>query len=121
MLIERARNAGAQVVALKMPVSGQFRRMISGEDDFNRAIVELLSARRTAFHDFSSALDDPRYYFDTDHLNRAGLIEFFNRHLKAIFLSADLSGSSATAPAMVVARSEEERMRPPYLPPLRPR
>jgi hypothetical protein len=30
-------------------------------------------------------MDEPRYYFDTDHLNRAGVTEFFNRHLKGLF------------------------------------
>jgi hypothetical protein len=35
-------------------------------------------------------MDEPRFFFDTDHLNRAGLMmEFFHRHLKAILVSRD--------------------------------
>ena len=35
-------------------------------------------------HDFFAALDDPRFYFDTDHLNRAGVTELFQRRLKPL-------------------------------------
>jgi hypothetical protein len=29
-------------------------------------------------------MDEPRFYLDTDHLNRAGATEFLERHLKTI-------------------------------------
>jgi hypothetical protein len=40
-------------------------------------------------HDFSTTLPEAGFYFDTDHLNRAGLTEFFSRHLKAILVAAN--------------------------------
>jgi hypothetical protein len=40
------------------------------------------------FHDFSVRTSEPGLYFDTDHLNRAGLTEFFKRDLKSILVSA---------------------------------
>jgi len=33
-------------------------------------------------------MTEPGFYFDTDHLNRAGLTEFFGQHLKAVLLFA---------------------------------
>jgi len=40
--------------------------------------------RNVPLTDFSDAMDEPKFYFDTDHLNRAGMTEFLVRHLKAL-------------------------------------
>jgi len=45
-----------------------------------------LAAENVPLHDFSQEMDEPRFYFDTDHLNRAGLTAFFSRYLKAVFV-----------------------------------
>jgi hypothetical protein len=34
-------------------------------------------------------MNEPRFYFDTDHLNRTGLTEFFAQQLKPILVSHD--------------------------------
>jgi hypothetical protein len=83
-LIVLARQHDVRVVAIKMPVPSQFLDKLPDEAAFDAAIVQLLGSRQVAFHDFSRAMDEPRFYFDTDHLNRAGLTEFFHRHLKAV-------------------------------------
>ncbi len=49
-------------------------------------IDTLLAAQQAPIHDFSLTMTEPRSYFDTDHLNRVGLTEFFARHLKAILI-----------------------------------
>ena len=38
------------------------------------------------FYNVSAELDEPRFYFDTDHLNRAGVSELFARRLKVILM-----------------------------------
>jgi hypothetical protein len=78
-----ARQHQVRVVAIKMPVPAQFLAQLPGEAAFDTAISSLLKEEQVPFEDFSRTMDDPRFYFDTDHLNRAGLTEFFNRHLKA--------------------------------------
>jgi hypothetical protein len=85
VLIALARQHQARVVAIKMPVPARFLAQLPGEADFDTAISSLLASEQVPFHDFSRAMDEPRYYFDTDHLNRAGVTEFFNRHLKGLF------------------------------------
>jgi hypothetical protein len=40
------------------------------------------------FHDLSAELDDPALYFDTDHLNRAGVDRLYAEHLRAILTGA---------------------------------
>jgi hypothetical protein len=83
-LIVLARQHDVRVVAIKMPVPSQFLDKLPDEAAFDAAIVQLLASRQVALHDFARALDEPRFYFDTDHLNRAGLTEFFLRRLKAV-------------------------------------
>ena len=84
-----AGRAGVRMVVVKMPVPAQFREQLPGEAAFDAALQRMLSAQQACHADFSAALDEPRWYFDTDHLNRAGLTEFVNRSLKSILVSRD--------------------------------
>jgi hypothetical protein len=84
-LIETARQEGVRVVVIKMPVPARFHGQLPDEAAFDDAISGLLASQGTPFHDFSLAMDEPRFYFDADHLNRAGVTEFLALHLKATF------------------------------------
>ena len=83
-LIALARQHNARVVVVKLPVPAQFRSQLPGEAAFDSEVARLLEGGEVPFHDFSQSMNDPRFYFDTDHLNRNGLTEFFGRDLKAI-------------------------------------
>ena len=48
------------------------------------AMAQMLTVRGVRFHDLSATIDEPRFYFDTDHLNLTGLTEFLARDLKMI-------------------------------------
>ncbi len=85
-LIETARQEGVRVVVVKMPVPARFHSQLPNEAAFDNAISGLLAAQQAPFHDFSLTMDEPRFYFDTDHLNRAGVTEFLARDLKAILI-----------------------------------
>lgn len=84
-----AREAGARLVVVKMPAPAQFRAQLPGEAAFDAALSRLLAGLQVCHADFSAALDEPRLYFDTDHLNRTGLAEFVDRILKAILVSRE--------------------------------
>jgi len=86
-LVATARRAGASLVVVKMPTPSQYRSQLPDEAAFDQAMSRLLATTEVRFHDFSQALDEPRFYFDTDHLNRAGLTEFFARHLKSALVT----------------------------------
>jgi len=64
-----------------------FHSQLPDEAAFNDAISRSLVADNVPFHDFSEDMDEPGFYFDTDHLNRAGLTAFFSRYLKAILVT----------------------------------
>ena len=82
-----ARSAGANLVVIKMPVPSPYRGELPDEAVFDAAITRLLTGRAVPFHDFSPAMEEPRFYFDSDHLNRPGLTQFFARHLKAVLVA----------------------------------
>ena len=82
-----ARSAGANLVVIKMPVPSPYRGELPDEAAFDAAIARLLADRAIPFHDFSPAMEEPRFYFDSDHLNRPGLTQFFARHLKAVLVT----------------------------------
>ena len=86
-LIATARQAAAGVVVVKMPLPPQYRSQLPDEAAFDEAMSRLLVARAVPLHDFSRTIGESRYYFDTDHLNRDGLTQFFARDLKPILAS----------------------------------
>jgi hypothetical protein len=86
-LIDFSQLNGVAVVVIKMPVPARFHSLLPNEAAFDEAMSRLLAEKRVPFHDFSLAMDEPRFYFDTDHLNRVGLTEFFARQLKSILTS----------------------------------
>jgi len=85
-LLAAAEQHGVHVAAVKLPVPAAFRAQLPNEKGFDTAVAPLFAQRRIPFQDLSAALDDPRFYFDTDHLNRAGVTEFYAHHLKDILL-----------------------------------
>lgn len=45
------------------------------------SLKEVLARHRVAFHDFSLVGNEERFFSDTDHLNRAGVLHVFERYL----------------------------------------
>jgi hypothetical protein len=86
-LVALARDAGARVVVLRMPVPRQFREALPEEAGFEAALSGLLAARGVPLHDLSATLDDPRFYLDSDHLGRAGVTELLAGDLGRILRS----------------------------------
>lgn len=80
-LFDSAEAAGVKVMVVKLPLPEGFRKALPGETTFDRLLGERLAARDIPFHDLSAAIDDPRLYFDTDHLNRKGVDALYQDHL----------------------------------------
>ena len=83
-LIAVARRAGSEVVVVKLPLPSAFRDALPAEAAFDAALAAALAPSATALVDLSEALPDGRHYFDTDHLNRAGLTVLVERELGAL-------------------------------------
>lgn len=83
-LVRLAQDRGMDVVLLEMPVPAEFRRAKPDDTDLKAALSQLATERGLAYRDLSTAIPSPEFYFDTDHLNRRGATEFFERDLKLI-------------------------------------
>jgi hypothetical protein len=88
-IIALARQEGISVVVIKMPAPPRFYSQLPDEAGFDQALAHLLATQGAPFHDFSASIDDASLYFDTDHLNRAGLTEFFKRELAPVLGARD--------------------------------
>jgi hypothetical protein len=80
-LLAVARSQGMRVVLLRPPLPPRTRALLPAEPDFEAAFGALAARTGAEVHDFSESVDDPAMYFDTDHLNRAGVLYFFEAHL----------------------------------------
>lgn len=82
-----AQQAGMRVVVVKPPTPAQYRSQLPQEAQFDAALGRVLGAANVPLHDWSAALPEARFYFDSDHLNRAGVNELLARHLIPVLVS----------------------------------
>lgn len=81
-LLRYVKSRHGRTVVIKPPIPLRIYRMIPGEESFDAALKEILDRQGVGFHDFSLVGNDERLFYDTDHLNRAGVLNFFERYLK---------------------------------------
>ena len=72
-LVDLTRSMGAEPVILRPPLPERFRLQLPGEDDFSLRLEAFALAHSISLHDMSALLPEARFYFDPDHLNRAGV------------------------------------------------
>ena len=82
-----ARQAGTRVVVVKLPAPAPYRSQLPQETQFDAALARVLGAADVPLHDWSDALPETRFYFDSDHLNRDGVNELLARHLVPVLVS----------------------------------
>jgi hypothetical protein len=87
-IVKLAHGNGANITLIKMPVPSPFYRKLPNESDFDAAISTLAANMSVPFWDFSSTLDGAEHYSDTDHLNRKGVMTFYENNLRAILMRA---------------------------------
>jgi hypothetical protein len=80
-LIELAQSRKMRVIVIKPPIPERVARQIPGEDRFDARLKEVLERRQVEFHDFTHTGNDEKLFYDTDHLNREGVLNFFERSL----------------------------------------
>lgn len=78
----QARNI--RIIVIKPPLPARVYAMLPHEAQFDRALKPVLAQHGVEYHDFSLAGNDDQYFFNTDHLNRAGVLNFFEHHLQPL-------------------------------------
>jgi hypothetical protein len=83
-LVADVRSRGLRVVLIRPPLPPRTRALMPDESKFDAALTALAGRTGAELHDLSAAIEDPAMYFDSDHLNRTGVVELFERHLARI-------------------------------------
>ena len=58
--------------------------MLRNEEQFDKALKIIIERFQIDFHDLSLVANEEKYFFNTDHLNRNGVLNFFEVSLKEI-------------------------------------
>ncbi len=82
--IQDAQARGIRVIVVKPPVPERWYKMLPNETQFDAALCAVLERHGVEFHDFSLVANDEKYFYNTDHLNRAGVLNFFQGYLKDV-------------------------------------
>jgi hypothetical protein len=83
-LIQHLKQHNIRLTVIKPPLPARVYAMLPNEAQFDSALKTLLARHGIVFHDFSLAGNDDKYFFNTDHLNRVGVVNFFENHLQPV-------------------------------------
>lgn len=84
-----ARQNGAGVAVVLPPLPDRFRALLPDGAEVGPALRLHLRDRDVPLHDFSAAIPEPKFYFDSDHLNRAGVARWLDEGLAAVLRGQD--------------------------------
>jgi hypothetical protein len=85
-LIAGSEKRGIAVTVLKPPLPDRIYQRLPFEREFDAALGAVLARHGVQLHDFSRVNNDAGLFQDTDHLNRTGVLEFFNGHLSPLLV-----------------------------------
>jgi len=85
-LINYVQARGDRFIIIRPPMPERIYQMIPFEEEFDLAIRELAQRNGVDVHDFTSVNNAPEYFYDSDHLNQDGTLQFFDRHLQNVLM-----------------------------------
>lgn len=83
-MVETLQQEKINLIVVKPPIPARVYQMLPNESQFDTALKLLLDKHQIEFHDFSLTSNDEKFFFNTDHLNRVGVLNFFELDLKPI-------------------------------------
>ena len=81
---------GINLIAIKTPLPQRVLEKLSGEAAFDEKVRGALGRHGFELHDFTMVANDDAFFYDTDHLNKDGVINFMDAHLNALLLNESL-------------------------------
>jgi hypothetical protein len=90
-LIRYMKSRQIRLLVIQPPIPERVYRMIPDEGSFNAALKGILDRQGVASYDFSLVGNDEQFFSDTDHLNRTGVLNFFQNYLQGA-LTSDAPG-----------------------------
>jgi len=83
-LIGFARQKGADVIMVKPPTPARYRDKLPKEAEFDATVRGVLETNGVPLYDLSGTVTEDRFFYDTDHLNRDGVIACIDGQLGEI-------------------------------------
>ncbi len=85
-LINAVSQRNIRLIVMKPPVPERFYRQLPNETQFDSALANLLQRKGIPFLDYSLKGNDEKFFFNSDHLNRDGVLNFFENYFKPVLL-----------------------------------
>ena len=79
--VARVTAQGIDLIVVKPPLPARVLQALPDEARFDERLSAILDRHGVKLHDFSRVANDDRFFYDTDHLNRDGVLNFFAAHL----------------------------------------
>lgn len=86
-LIAFLKQQNIRLVVIKPPIPTRMYNLLPNEAQFDSALKSMLDREGIEFHDFSLVDNDDKFFFNPDHLNQAGVLNFYQSHLKSVLMS----------------------------------
>ncbi len=83
-MIRYLKQRNIRLIVIKPPVPARVYQMLPDEGQFDQVLKAVLDRNGIQFYDLSLVNNDERFFFNTDHLNRDGVLNFFENNLKGI-------------------------------------
>lgn len=80
-LLSEVLARGVRMLVVRPPIPDRIRERIPGEDAFEALISERVRALGAEYLDLSAVANEPEFFYDSDHLNRAGVERFIDEQL----------------------------------------
>lgn len=76
-----AQSRGIRVLVVRPPIPDRIVKRIPGEPDFDVRLKALTARLDIPLHDFTHTGNEEKLFYDTDHLNKDGVVHFFQTAL----------------------------------------
>ncbi|MCG6535710.1 MAG: hypothetical protein L7F78_13675, partial [Syntrophales bacterium LBB04] len=83
-LIRSLKARDIRLIVIKPPIPTRIYRLLPNEAEFDGTLKGILAQNGIEFHDFSLIGNEEKYFFNPDHLNRKGVLNFYENYLKGI-------------------------------------
>jgi hypothetical protein len=88
-LVRDVTEQGMRFIAIKPPIPERVYRTLPGEEEFDATVKDALDRLGAEYHDLSLVSNDEEFFYDTDHLNRDGVLRFYENYLSGILTQRD--------------------------------
>ncbi len=85
-LIRDLQARAIRVLIIRPPIPRRMYDMIPGEPEFDATLEALVARHGVTYHDFASVNNEEALFFDSDHLNQDGVLQFFENHLRKVLI-----------------------------------